>query len=282
VALLAACVAWTLVLVRPSSDRDGALTVHFLDVGQGDAAVLRTPHGRWIVIDAGPRSPERDAGRKVVVPFLRQQGAREIDVVVASHGHADHVGGLPALLEALPVALVLDPGEPVPEAAYLAYLAAVEASGARWRRARTGDSVIVDGVRLILLSPDNAWAAQTFDPNEESVVLVVEFGGRRLAFMGDAGEPVERQLAGRLGDIDVLKVGHHGSRTATSEGWLAEARPEMAVISVGRGNRYGHPAAEVLDRLARYGAAIRRTDQGGTITLQWEGTRAQGNTDPYD
>ena len=281
-AFLAAGVAWTLVLARPARDRDGAVTVHFLDVGQGDAAVVRTPHGRWIVIDAGPRTPQRDAGRTVVVPFLRRQGARRIDVVVASHGHADHVGGLPALFEALPVGLVLDPGEPVPEAAYLAYLAAVDASGARWRRARAGDTAEVDGVRLIVFSPDSAWGAQTLDPNEESVVLGVEFGGHRLVFMGDAGEPVERRLAGQVGDVDVLKVGHHGSRTATSDGWLAEARPETAVISVGRGNRYGHPAPEVLGRLARHGAAVRRTDRDGTITLLWEGTRVDGDVDPHD
>ena len=281
-AFLAACAAWTLVLALPARDREGALTVHFLDVGQGDAAVLRTPHGRWIVIDAGPRTPESDAGRRVVVPFLRQQGARRVDVVIASHGHADHVGGLPALLEALPVDVVLDPGEPVPEAAYLAYLAAVEASGARWRRARAGDTVDVDGVRLVVLSPDSAWAAHTFDPNEESIVVLVELGPHRLLFTGDAGEPVEQRLAGRVGDVDLLKVGHHGSRTATGAAWLAELRPETAVISVGRRNRYGHPAPEVLQRLTRQGAAIRRTDRVGTITIQWESARADGNVDPDD
>lgn len=278
-AFLAACASWTLVLARPARDTDGALAVHFLDVGQGDAAALRTPHGHWIVIDAGPRTPQRDAGRSVVVPFLRRHGARRIDVLVASHGHADHVGGLPAVLEALPVGLVLDPGEPVPEAAYLAYLGAVDRAGARWRRARAGDTATLDGVRLVVFSPDSAWGAQTFDPNEESVVLGVEFGGHRLVFMGDAGEPVEQRLRGRIGDIDVLKVGHHGSRTATSDAWLAEVRPEMAVISVGRGNRYGHPAPEVLERLARYGAAIRRTDREGTITFLWEGTRVDGDPD---
>ena len=271
-AFLAACASWTLVLARPARDTDGALAVHFLDVGQGDAAALRTPHGRWIVIDAGPRTPQRDAGRSVVVPFLRRHGARRIDVLVASHGHADHVGGLPAVLEALPVDLVLDPGEPVPEASYLAYLGAVDRAEAPWRRARAGDTAMVDGVRLVVFSPDSAWGAQTFDPNEESVVLGVEFGGRRMVFMGDAGEPVEQRLRGRIGDIDVLKVGHHGSRTATSDEWLAEARPEMAVISVGRGNRYGHPAPEVLERLSRFGAAVRRTDREGTITFVWEGT----------
>lgn len=279
VAFLAAAASWTLVLARFPRDTDGALTVHFLDVGQGDAAVLRTPHGRWIVIDAGPRTAERDAGRRVVVPFLRRQGARQVDVVVASHGHADHVGGLPALFAALPVDLVLDPGEPVPEAAYLAYLAAVEQAGARWRRARAGDAVDVDGVRLEVLSPDRDWADRTLDPNEESVVLLVQFGRHRLLFTGDAGEPVERRLAGRVGDVDLLKVGHHGSRTATGAGWLAELRPETAVISVGRRNRYGHPAADVLERLAAAGARVVRTDVAGTATLTFTVDEDRGHRD---
>lgn len=273
IALLAACGSWAMVLAQPARDRDGALSVHFLDVGQGDATALRTPHGHWILIDAGPRSRTGDAGRRVVVPFMRQHGARRIDVLIVSHGHADHVGGIPAVLAALPVGTVLDPGEPVPEASYLAYLAAVEASGARWRRARAGDTVTVDGVRLIVVSPDSAWAAQTFDPNEESVVLVVEFGGQRLAFMGDAGEPVERRLAGRVGDIAVLKVGHHGSRSATTDAWLAEIRPELAVLSVGRSNTYGHPAPDVLERLGRRGIAIKRTDRDGSITYSLQEPR---------
>jgi competence protein ComEC len=278
-AFLAAGASWTLVLARFPSDRDGALTVHFLDVGQGDAAVLRTPHGRWVVIDAGPRTPEGDAGRRVVVPFLRRHGARRVDLVVASHGHADHVGGLPALFEALPVELVLDPGEPVPEAAYLAYLAAVDGAGARWRRARAGDVVEVDGVRIEVLSPDSAWAERTLDPNEESVVLLVRFGRHRLLFTGDAGEPVERRLAGRVGGVDVLKVGHHGSRTATGAAWLAELRPETAVISVGRKNRYGHPAPEVLERLTAAGVRVARTDAAGTATLTFTMDEDRGHRD---
>jgi len=177
------------------------------------------------------------------------------------------VGGMPAVFEALPVGLVLDPAEPVPDPVYLQYLAAVDASRTPWHRARAGDTVTVDGVKLAVLSPDSAWAAQMFDPNEESVVLLVEYAGCRLMFMGDAGDPVERRLAGRAGDVDLLKVGHHGSRTASDAAWLAELKPERAVISVGRRNRYGHPAPETLERLAAAHARIYRTDVSGTVTL---------------
>jgi competence protein ComEC len=247
------------------------LTVHFLDVGQGDAALLRTPAGRWILIDGGPRTPQGDAGRRVVVPFLRRQGASRVALVVATHAHADHVGGLPAVLDALAVELVLDPGEPLGEVPYLEFLAATEAAGARWVAARAGDRLELDGVRLTVLSPDSAWAAATTDPNEESVVLLVEYGRARLLFTGDAGRPVEQRLAGRIGPVALLKVGHHGSAGATSDGWLAELAPGDAVISVGVRNRYGHPAPEVLARLTARGVHVHRTDHEGTITLESDG-----------
>jgi competence protein ComEC len=274
-AFLGAVLAWTASFAawrRLSECR--CLTVHFLDVGQGDAAVLRTPAGRFVLIDGGPRTPERDAGRRVVVPFLRRGGAERLAVVVATHAHADHVGGLPAVLEALPVDLVFEPGEPLGEAPYLEFLAATETAGARWRAARTGDRFELDGVRFAVLSPDSAWAAQTTDPNEESVVLLVEYGRARLLFTGDAGLPVEWRLAGRVGDVDLLKVGHHGSHSATSEAWLDELRPEEAVISVGARNRYGHPAPEVVARLEARGIPVYRTDRQGTITFSSDGQRA--------
>jgi competence protein ComEC len=251
------------------------LTVHFLDVGQGDAVALRTPAGRWILIDGGPRTPQGDAGRRVVVPFLRRHGAAGIALVVATHPHADHVGGLPAVLDALAVDLVLDPGEPLGEAPYLEFLAATEAANARWVAARAGDRLELDGVELTVLSPDSAWVAVTTDPNEASVVLLVRYGTARLLFTGDAGLPVEGRLAGRIGHVALLKVGHHGSAGATSEAWLAELAPAEAVISVGAGNRYGHPAPDVLARLSARGVHVHRTDREGTITLESDGQRVQ-------
>ena len=272
---------WTSVLDVVPLDACRCLTVHFLDVGQGDAAVLRTPHHRWIVIDGGPRTPESDAGRRVVVPFLRRQGAGRLAVVVATHGDADHLGGLPAVVDALDPELVLEPGEPLGRPLYLEFLAAVEASDARWHAARAGDRVEVDGVTLEVLSPDSLWLALPLDVNEHGVVLRVTFGAVRLLFQADAGLPVEGRLAGTVGPVELLKVGHHGSRSATSDAWLAELRPHEAVISVGRRNHYGHPAPEVLERLARYGITILRTDERGTITFATDGhgTRVRSHHD---
>ena len=262
------------------------LTVHFLDVGQGDAVALRSPAGRWILIDGGggPRGPQGDAGRRVVVPFLRRHGAAQLAAVVATHAHADHFGGLPAVLEAFDPAFVLEPGEPVPDAGYLGFLGAVESDGAEWRPARRGDRLELDGVTVEVLSPDSAWAAGQVDINEQSVVLLVTYGTTRLLLTGDAGLPTEAHLAGRVGRVTLLKIGHHGSRSATSDRWLDELQPAEAVISVGTRNRYGHPAPEVLDRLRAHGITVRRTDQRGTITFTFgsQGTRAYTDVGHHD
>jgi competence protein ComEC len=280
--LIAARIAFASTVLVATSLKDAfalddcvCLTVHFLDVGQGDAAALRTPHGRWIVIDGGPRIPGDDAGRRVVVPFLRRHGVDRLAVAVATHGDADHLGGLPAVVEAVDPEIVLEPGEPLGRPLYLEFLATVEASGARWHAARAGDRIELDGVVLQVLSPDTLWMRLPIDVNEHGVVLLVTYGNERLLFQADAGLPVEARLAGRVGRVELLKVGHHGSRTATSDAWLDELAPREAVISVGRRNRYGHPTAEVLGRLARHGVQVLRTDERGTITFSTDGRDAR-------
>ena len=267
-ALIAVLISWTTLFhafTRISVCE--CLTVHFLDVGQGDAVALQSPAGRWVLIDGGPRGPQGDAGRRVVVPFLRRHGATQLAAIVATHAHLDHYGGLPAVLDAFDPAFVLEPGQPVPDAGYLGFLGAVEADGAQWRPARRGDRLELDGVTIEVVSPDSAWVATQADINEESVILLVTYGTTRLLFAGDAGIPTETHLAGRVGRVTLLKVGHHGSRGATSDRWLDELQPADAVISVGAKNRYGHPAPETLARLQAHGVTVLRTDERGTITL---------------
>ncbi len=246
------------------------LTLYHLQVGQGDATAIRTPAGRWVVVDAGPVSREYDAGRQVVVPFLARHGARRIEYLVASHAHADHIGGVGSLLERFPVGVVLDPGVPVGDSLYLALLDRTAATGAVWQPARTGDRWELDGVRFEVLHPDPAWAGWREDLNEDSVVLLVAFGRFRALLTGDVGAPVEQLLRGRVGDVDLLKVGHHGSRGATGVAWLEELAPELAILSLGR-NRYGHPAPATLHRLAASGASVWRTDREGPVTVWTDG-----------
>ena len=279
---VATILTWSGVARASSLDDCRCLVISFLDVGQGDAAALRTPAGQWIVIDGGPRVPGNDAGRRVVVPYLRRHGARAVALVISTHSDADHLGGLPAVVAAFPPRLVLEPGEPLARPLYFEFLAAVEAAGSRWRAARAGDRVTLDSVTLQVLSPDDPWMGVPVDVNDHGVVVLVTYGATRVLFQADAGVPVEERLAGTVGRVDLLKVGHHGSRSASSEEWLTELAPPVAVISVGAHNRYGHPAPEVLERLRRRGIIVLRTDQRGTITFTSDGHHAPRDVGHHD
>ncbi len=276
-AWLAVAVAWSWLAVglasglRGRPDEGSGLTLHFLDVGQGDAAVIRTPGGHWLLVDAGPRTPGFDAGRSVVVPFLRRHGVRLLDAIVVSHAHADHLGGVPSVLDRIPAGEVLEPALPTPDPLYTGFLAQLDEQGEPWIPARRGDRFEIDSVRFRVLHPDTLWSEWALDLNENSVVLLVEYRGFRAILSGDAGLPAESLLAGRVGHVNLLKVGHHGSRGATGLAWLRELRPQEAVISVGE-NRYGHPSPEALARLGDAGAEVWRTDRDGTIELRTDGT----------
>lgn len=229
---------------------DGSpVALHFLPAGQGDAALIRTPGGHWILIDAGPGPSDGDAGRRVVLPFLRRRGVTRLAMVVLSHAHADHFGGLPAVLEAIPVDVVLDPGNLSAEEPYLDLLDLLRDRGITWRQAARGMQFRIDGVAFEVLHPDTLWSEWGQDLNEDSIVLHLSYGEFDAIFAGDAGFHAEERLAGRIGNVEVLKAGHHGSRTATGAAWLDELQPEAVVLSFGA-NRYGHPAPETVARLA--------------------------------
>jgi competence protein ComEC len=253
-----------------SADGGAGLALHFLDVGQGDGAVLRTPAGRWLVIDAGPVSGRDDAGRRVVAPFLVRQGVRALAAILVSHAHADHMGGVPSLLRRFRVGVVIEPGAPVTDPAYAALLSALDSARVPWHPARAGERFSLDGVRFSLLHPSPGWAGWGEDVNEDSLVLLVEYGSFQALFTGDAGLPAEAALRPTLVPVDLLKVGHHGSRGSTGAELLDSLRPLAAVISVGR-NEYGHPAPETLDRLRRRQVPVLRTDQDGTISVRTDG-----------
>jgi len=273
--LALALASWAMVLAAlPWHHADGSsgLTLHFLDVGQGDGAAIRTPHGHWVLVDAGPRSATSDAGKRVVVPFLARAGVRRLDAMIISHAHADHVGGAAAVLDHVDAGIVIEPGELVADPVYTDFLAAVAADGARWRPARAGMTFEIDSVRFTFIHPDTTWVEWGLDLNEDSAMLLVEYRGFRALLSGDGGFRAEAELAGSIGHVDLLKVGHHGSRWASSDAWLDELRPEAAVVSVGL-NRYGHPSPAALGRLQRHGTAVWRTDQDGSVTVTTNGQR---------
>ena len=254
-----------------SPDGGRGLALHFLDVGQGDGAVLRTPGGRWMVIDAGPAGGRDDAGRRVVAPFLERQGVRDLAAIVVSHAHADHLGGVPALLARFSVGVVIEPGGPVPDAAYIEFLSALDRDGIPWHPARSGERFTLDGVEFTVLHPAADWAGWGEDVNEDSVVLLVRYGEFEALFMGDAGFAGEAMLRGKARRVDLLKVGHHGSRGSTGEELLDSLRPVAAVISLGR-NDYGHPSPETLARLHSRSVPVLRTDRDGPVSVTTDGT----------
>ncbi|HUR94175.1 MAG TPA: DNA internalization-related competence protein ComEC/Rec2 [Gemmatimonadales bacterium] len=255
-----------------AGDDGRSLTLHFLDVGQGDAAAIRTPAGHWILVDAGPAGAGADAGRRVVAPFLERQGVRALSIAIVSHAHADHLGGLPAVLSRVPAGLVVEPGASPADARYADFLQSLLDDGLRWHPGRAGERFELDGVRGTILHPVAGWRGWGEDVNEDSLVLLIEFGEFQAIFAGDAGFPAESAMAVRLRRVDVLKVGHHGSRGSTGDAWLDAIRPTVAVISLGR-NDYGHPAPATLRRLAGHGAVVYRTDRAGTISVTTDGRR---------
>lgn len=270
-----------------------------LDVGQGDAAVLRTRRGHWILFDAGPLAGRRDAGLRVVAPFVRNRGGRAIDLFVLSHPHMDHLGGALELRGRLPLTRVLDAGNPLPSPEYGSFLSGLERTGAAWLPARPGAGLRMDGVRMTVLGPVEPREEQRpgdgvprpLEANEASVVLRVHVGsGFVYLNTGDASAAEESRMLARWPADSfravLLKVGHHGSRGSSSSDWLAAVRPRAAVISVGAGNRYGHPHRETLARLRAAGVPlVWRTDRDGTLCLEidrWGAWRITGSTSGRD
>jgi len=255
----------------------GTLEVIVLDVGQGDATLIRSPAGRWILVDAGPRTASFDAGESTVVPFLRRRGVGALAFMVLTHPDMDHVGGAAAVLEVVPTGAVLDPGVAAGTDAFLDVLRAAHAKDVPWRIVEAGDSIDLDGMALRVLAPEPGSPEDPReDNNDASVVLEVRFGDFSALLTGDAPSAAELRFAPSIlsSRVSVLKVGHHGSATSTSGTLLERALPEVALISVGQRNRFGHPDPEVLERLESAGVEVFRTDEGGDIRVR---ARADGS-----
>ncbi len=279
--LLVGATALVVAVWAPVAARGpGQFEIHVIDVGQGDAIALRTPRGRWVVVDAGRTWQGGDAGRRAVIPYIQRIGG-PVALFVLSHPDADHVGGAPSVLEALRPALWWDPGFVHGSAVYRDALAVAEQRGITWQRVVAGDSLSLDGVTLTVLGPDSAWMANEDNPNDASVVLMVQHGGVRALLTGDAEVAQEAWLVKRYGsalNATILKVGHHGSKTSSTSALLDAVQPQIALISVGAGNTYGHPAPSVLDALRTRQVDILRTDRDGAIVVRSDGRSVQLET----
>ena len=246
------------------------LTVDFIDVGQGDATLVRDPSGAAILFDGGP--PEARVDRT-----LRRLGVRRLSVVVATHQSRDHQGGLPQVIERFPVGLFVDGGGDTRDPAFLALRAAVARRGIKRLPARSGDALRVGETTVRILWPpprtetadaDGSAAVAPLDPNGGATVAVVSRGAFDLLLTADAESPVLLRLD--LPRVEAMKVPHHGSEDPGLRTLLERIRPRVAAIEVGRGNRYGHPRRATLDALRDAGPRVYRTDRDGTVELAVE------------
>jgi competence protein ComEC len=261
---------------------DGRLHVTFVDVGQGDAAFVRFPAGSTLLVDAGGLSFSSgfDIGDRVVAPVLRHAGFYRIDILALTHGDPDHIGGAAAIVDEFRPREVWE-GIPVSRSVPLTALrVAVQAHGARWANVYTGDHALIDGVEVVARHPEPAvWERQKVR-NDDSLVLELKWREVSMLLTGDIGAAVEQRIVESLAPakLRVVKVAHHGSRTSSSAAFVEAVRAQAVVISDGRGNRFGHPAPEVVERYRAAGAEIFRTDEDGAVTVETDGTSMNVST----
>jgi competence protein ComEC len=273
----AAAAAW--ILFEPSrlltARGDGALHLTVMDVGQGDATLVRFPRGHALLVDSGglPGASSFDIGDRVVGAVLRHAGIRRLDTAVITHGDADHAGGLASVVRDFRPRDVWE-GIPVPRSAPLLGLRrAATATGSRWTYVQANDRVTIDDVEVIVRHPGIPdWERQEVR-NDDSIVLELRWRDVSVVLTGDIGRETERAIAPQLppAGIRVLKVPHHGSLTSSSRDFLDRLAPRVAIISAGRHNPFGHPAPDVVKRYQDIGAQIFRTDQDGAVMLDTDG-----------
>ena len=270
--LLAAVVAvWWVAWGEISND----LRITVLDVGQGDCILVQAPGGRTMLVDGGGMPGQEasgyDIGHDVVVPALMARGVWKIDVLIITHPHDDHVGGLPAVLEAVPVTMALDPMIESDSASYKALKASLKEHHVAIERASEGARINLGrGIYADVLNPPDPLLSGTdSEANDNSVVLRLVDGGVSILLAADIEEAGARQLAsyGKAIRSTILKVPHHGSSGAAVPGFVEAVKPELAIISVGENNPFGHPSEEMVRELERVGAKIMRTDRDGAVTV---------------
>jgi competence protein ComEC len=247
---------------QPPVSPKGELKVHFIDVGQGDSILIDLEQTE-ILIDGGEESPG-------VIPYLKNYVDGALEVMVATHPHADHIGGLVAVLASFKVDDIWLNGDTSSSATYTKFMSAVNTEGAAIHTAKRGDHIVAGDLTLDVLNPTQPFLDSA---NNRSVVSLLHYGDIDFLFEGDAEKEAESSMlaAGLIPDIEILKVGHHGSRTASSGPFLKACQPEVAIYMAGIGNSFGHPHQETIAALTDIGAKIYGTDVNGNICITTDG-----------
>jgi len=251
-------------------NRGNVLTIAFLDIGQGDSIYIEAPNGNQMFIDGGPPKKILSALRKVM-PFFD----RSVDMILVTNPDADHISGFIDLMNSYKVGELVEPGTQSPSATYATLEKTAAARGIPKLLARRGQIIWLDKKRRLgfhILFPDRDVSGMA--TNDGSIVGKLIYGNTSVMFTGDSPQAIEHYLVSLDGKnlrSDVLKVGHHGSRTSSSQEFVGYVSPAYAAISVGAGNTYGHPHKETLDTLSQFGAKVFRTDQMGTIVMKSDG-----------
>lgn len=251
---------------------DGQLQVHFIDVGQADCALLASD-GHYMVIDGGNND---DA--ETIVDYLQAQGVKKLDAVVGTHPHEDHIGSLDTIIKTFDVEAVYMPKILHTSKTFEDVLDAIAEKGLQIKSPKPGECFSFGGLMVEFFGPQQEYE----DFNNNSIVLKVTAGETSFLFTGDAEEIAEQDMlrAGCDLEADVLKVGHHGSTTSTSDAFLQEVSPQYAVISVGTENKYGHPHREIMEKLQNSGIEIYRTDRQGTVFCSTDGKEITFYSEP--
>ncbi len=268
---LACALVWYGVY-RVESRRD--LIVHFFDVGQGDGIMIDLPNHRQVVIDGGPGN---NMAAKLGDALWFWD--RTIDLVILTHPHADHIDGLIDVIKRYHIGMIIESGADYATPDHEEWNRIIKEKHIPVVYARRGQRVrLSDNSLLDIFSPRDVIAGRRLsDIHDAMVVTKLSYGSTTMLFSGDAERPVEYEMIGSHIDVgaDVLKIGHHGSKTSSTEIFLNAVRPQMAVISAGRNNRYGHPHQEVVDRIRGMGIRLFRTDIDGDIELMSDGVRVR-------
>ncbi len=247
---------------------EGTLIAHYIDVGQADSILLECG-GEYMLIDGG----NKEDGQ-LVISYLQQQGVEELSAVVCTHAHEDHVGGLPAVLAVFPTKVVYAPTNTYSSKVFDDFLYYTDQQGLEVTIPSPGDKVALADADILVLGPVKSYA----ETNDTSIVLRVDYGESSFLFTGDMEVAAENDMLDYwdnddLFQVDVLKVGHHGSDTSTGYRFLNAVMPTYGIISVGEGNTYGHPTWETLSRLQQAGVTLFRTDQLGHVIATSDGTQ---------